>query len=160
MTWCILNLGGEFFCSLSKMRKCGKLRSQICQFVEEGDTFGRNAEYCINFLFDCDSPGVVYLIKCKTCSKIYVGSTITSFRKRFNNHKSSANRFAISKPGEQRENNCMNTFFNQDMHSGLEDIIVKIIDRADVNDPTRREGFWAYKLDSFVRKGLNIREFL
>ena len=100
MTWCILNLGGEFFCSLSKMRKCGKLRSQICQFVEEGDTFGRNAEYCINFLFDCDSPGVVYLIKCKTCSKIYVGSTITSFRKRFNNHKSSANRFAISKPGE------------------------------------------------------------
>ena len=54
----------------------------------------------------------------------------------------------------------MNTFFNQDMHSGLEDIIVKIIDRADVNDPTRREGFWAYKLDSFVRKGLNIREFL
>ena len=73
------------------MRKCSKSRCRICQFVEEGDTFGENAEYCINFLFDCDSAGVVYLIKCKTCSKIYVGSTIT-FRNRFNNHKSSGAR--------------------------------------------------------------------
>ena len=140
------------------MRKCSKSRCRICQFVEEGDTFGENAEYCINFLFDCDSPGVVYLIKCKTCSKIYVGSTITSFRKRFNNHKSSANRFGNGARGIAGEH--LYEHFFQSGHNGLEDIVVKIIDRADVNDPTRREGFWAYKLDSFVPKGLNIRDFL
>ena len=50
--------------------------------------------------------------------------------------------------------------FFQSGHNGLEDIVVKIIDRADMNDPTRREGFWAYKLDSFVPKGLNRRDFL
>ena len=48
----------------------------------------------IIYTFDCDSVGVIYLITCKKLHvKIYVGSTITSFRKRFNNHKSSFNRF-------------------------------------------------------------------
>ena len=44
--------------------------------------------------------------------------------------------------------------------NGLEAIVIKITDRAGVNDPTRRKGFWAYKLDSFVPKGLNIRDSL
>ena len=26
-----------------------------------------------------------------------------------------------------------------------------------VNEPTRREGFWAYKLDTFIPKGFNLR---
>ena len=38
-------------------------------------------------------------------------------------------------------------------------MLVKIVDRTDVSDPTKREGFWAYKLDSFVPKGLNLRDF-
>ena len=36
---------------------------------------------------DCNSKNVVYLITCKTCSKQYVGSTVTKFRTRFNNYK-------------------------------------------------------------------------
>ena len=27
---------------------------------------------------------------------------------------------------------------------------VKIIDKTDLNYPTNREGFWAYKLNSFI----------
>ena len=38
-------------------------------------------------------------------------------------------------------------------------MVVKIVDKTDVSDPTRREGFWTYKLDSFVLKGLNLRDF-
>ena len=49
--------------------------------------------YYINFSFDCDSAGVVYLLTCKRCSKMYVGSTVTFFRKKFNNHKSRLKRF-------------------------------------------------------------------
>ena len=36
---------------------------------------------------------LVYVLKCISCFKIYVGSTITSFRKHFNNHKSSLRKY-------------------------------------------------------------------
>ena len=29
---------------------------------------------------------------------------------------------------------------------------LKIIDKTNANEPTRREGFWTYKLDTFIRK--------
>ena len=32
--------------------------------------------YWINYSFDCDSIGVIYLLKCARCFKVYVGSTI------------------------------------------------------------------------------------
>ena len=68
-------------------RKCRKTR-QIFKLVKEGDKFYDKGRTYINYSFDCDSGGVVYLIKCKKCLKLYVGSTITTFRTRFNNHKS------------------------------------------------------------------------
>ena len=42
---------------------------------------------------------------------------------------------------------------------GIEDILVTIIDKTNVNEATQREGFWAYKLNSFVPHGLNQRDF-
>ena len=42
----------------------------------------------------------------------------------------------------------------------MHDIRGKVIDKTDVNDPTRREGFWAYKLNSFIHLGLNLRDFM
>ena len=32
---------------------------------------------------------------------------------------------------------------------------VKIIDKTNVNDPTNKEVFWTYKLNSFIPQGLN-----
>ena len=76
------------------MRKCGKTCCQICKLVKEGDKFyDEKQTYHINYSFDCNSKGVVYLIKCKKCLKLYVGSTITTFWTRFNNHKSSMKRY-------------------------------------------------------------------
>ena len=75
------------------MKRCGKRRCHICNRVKEGRTFEeRGRTYYKNFSFDCDSVGFVYLIRCRKCRKIYVGSSKTSFRKRFNNYKSSLNR--------------------------------------------------------------------
>ena len=52
------------------MKRCGKTRCQICDFVDEGNIFGpSNHTYYINFTFDCDSEGIVYLIICKKCKK-------------------------------------------------------------------------------------------
>ena len=49
-------------------------------------------------------------------------------------------------------------FFEQG-HNGINDMCVKIIDKTDINEPTKREGFWAYKLDSFTPQELNQRDF-
>ena len=50
------------------MRKCGKTRCQFCNLVKEGDKFyDKGRTYHINYSSDCDSGGVVYLIKCKKC---------------------------------------------------------------------------------------------
>ena len=86
-----------------------------------------------------------------------MGSTITSFRRSFNNHKSSVKRYGNGRRGILGEH--LYAYFYEGGHEGIKDMLVKIVDRTDVSDPTKREGFWAYKLDSFVPKGLNLRDF-
>ena len=114
--------------------------------------------YYVNYGFDCDSEGVVYLLKRERCHKHYVGSTINSFRKRFNNHKSSLHRYGKGKRGIPAEY-LYSHFFAED-HVGLIDVRVQIIDRTDVTQSTEREAFWAFKLDSIVPQGLNLRDFM
>ena len=41
-------------------------------------------------ILNCSSNLIVYLIQCKSCSKHYLGSTITPLCTRFNNYKSRA----------------------------------------------------------------------
>ena len=43
-------------------------------------------------------------------------------------------------------------FFEME-HRGIEDMLVTIIDKTNINEPTQREGFWAYKLYSFIPHG-------
>ena len=79
-------------------------------------------------------------------------------RKRFNNHKSSMNRYS---KGQSRitGGHPYSNFFETG-HKGIEDMRVKIIDTTNVNDPTKREGFWADKLNSFMPHGPNLRNFI
>ena len=141
------------------MKRCAQSRCQIDQYVNEGNEFGSGEKtYFINFAFDCDSQGVIYMTKCKICLKIYVGRTITTFRKRFNNYKSSINRYVIGQRGIPGEHLLAHLF--QSDTNGMKDLSVVIIGKTDVKDPTRREGFWAHKLNSFILLGLNNRDFL
>ena len=98
------------------------------------------------------------MIKCKICLKIYERSTITAFRKRFSKYQSSINILARgqrSTPGEY-----LHAHVFQSDHHIMKDGSVMINDKTDVKDPTRREGFWAYKLNSLIPLGLNSRDFL
>ena len=88
---------------------------------------------------------MIHLLTCKRCSKIYVGSTVTSFQKRFNNHKSSLKRFGKGQRGIVGEH--LYAHFYEEGHKGIEDIQVKIIDCTDVNDL------------NFIPKGLNLTDF-
>ena len=122
------------------MVKCGKSRCQICSFVEEGVVFEDNSgerSYVINYRLNCDSKGIVYLIMCRKYLKQYVGSTITWFRTRFNNHKSSLGRYEKgmqNMPGEH-----LYEHFYGEGRGGLNDVTVKIIGKTDVSQPTIRE---------------------
>ena len=120
-----------------RMKKCGKSRCKVCGFMEEGRDFeGHGNKFKINYPFDCDSEGVVYLISCTKCRKNYVGSTITSFRKRFNNHKSSLVRYGKGQRGISGEH--LYAHFYEEGHEGIENMIVKIIDKTNINEPTTR----------------------
>ena len=142
------------------MVKCGKIRCQICNFVEEGENFTDslgNRKYVSNYEFDCDSDMVVYLIKCKRYGRQYISNTINVFRIRLNNHMSSLNRYGRRQrniPGEH-----LYSHFFEDGRKGLSDLVVKIIDKTDTRDPTARENFWVYKLNTFLPYGLNLRDF-
>ena len=82
------------------MSRCNKKRRKICNHVEEGKEFFEEEVKCyINYNFNCDSAELIYLIYCGKCGKKYVGSTITSFRKRSSNHKSSMNRYGRGERG-------------------------------------------------------------
>ena len=64
------------------IQACGKPRCQICQFASGSHVFqGSDCKhtYFINDHFHCDSVGVIYLLSCKKCSKLFIGSTINSF---------------------------------------------------------------------------------
>ena len=108
------------------MKKFGKSRCQICSCVEEAEEFEYgNKKYWINYPFYCDSEGVIYVIRSISCSKIYVGSTISTFRKRFNNHKSSMRKY--EQGGRKMAAQHFYAHFFSPEHKGLCDVRVIII---------------------------------
>ena len=78
----------------NKIAPCCRSRYQICPFIEETKTF-QNKDKSETFdirkgILNCSTDLVVYLIECKSCSKQYVGSTITPFHSCFKNYKIAA----------------------------------------------------------------------
>ena len=108
---------------------------------------------------NCDTPNVVYLMRCKVCNISYVGSAQKSFRARFNNYKSAHRSFLKGKI----DNFSQVTFhqhFSEDGHTGFfEDATFTLIDSAlDHSQALKKEAFWMHKLNTFEPHGLNIRD--
>ena len=108
---------------------------------------------------------MVYKLRCNVCTKQYVGSTITTFRTRFNNYKSQFRKYSKRKqdcnpnPGKDIKQASLFEHFFSDGHHGLDDWSFQLIDQADSEIRLReRESFWQHKLDTFVPRGLNERE--
>ena len=95
-------------------------------------------------ILNCRTNLVVYLIQCRSCSKQYVGSTITAFCKCFNNYKSGAR--IVSKVYHKKCNFYQKQFhrhFNSEGHNDMEDWKIIIIDKAEnVSEFRRRESYW------------------
>ena len=137
--------------------KCGSNLCQICNIISLENEFTdrhRSKTYKINFDFDCNSQCVIYLITCKVCQKQYVGSTITTFRKRFNQYKSNIKLYSEGRRGMKQEK-LISHFFTDKHHGTYDDIKVQIINYCDANDQERREDFWIFNLNTLEPNGLN-----
>ena len=125
----------------------------MSKFFEGSTLKGKNRVFLINYDFDCDFKGVVYMIICKRCEKLYLGSKVTCFRKRFNNYKSTFLQYGKGQRDVAGE--YLYSHFFSEGHKELEDVNVMVIDKTDLNDPANREDFGANKLNTFIPNSLN-----
>ena len=118
---------------------------------------------------DCNSNNVIYLFECKKCQfKFpYVGSTVTKFRFRFNNYKSTHRKFRKKlKKGivqEIKKSELKQKLFHEhycsDGHDGFENWCVTLIDQVeDKKELRKKELYWINKLNTWAPVGLNVRE--
>ena len=142
---------------------CGDGRCKICKSLVEGENFKSNVtgrSYVINSRMDCNTDHVIYLLSCSKCSKQYVGSTITKFRTRFNNHKSRLSAHKRLSASNKALDDLVYKHFNQRDHKGVDDLRVQLIDKCASELALReREAQWAYRLKTISPLGLNSDDF-
>ena len=103
---------------------CGKKTCLVCDSISTTTAF--TTESCKeNFKIqkgplNCDSEKVLYLLKCKVCSRVpYVGKAKTKFRYRFNNYKS---KHAAFRKGNQKvPQKRFDAHYCLDGHIGIDD---------------------------------------
>lgn len=143
--------------------KCSSRRCEVCKYMDENSHFQSSQDdrkYSINYNLNCNSSNVVYLITCKKCSLQYVGSTITKFRLRFNNHKSRIRKHSMLGQAEKEADDLLYRHFCSEGHSGLSDERIQLIDRVTGEEQLReKEGQWAYRLKTLDPDGLNDNDF-
>ena len=118
------------------------MQIHVCKYTDENSHFKSSQDdqrYSINYNLNCNSSNVVYLITCKNCSLQYVGSTITKFRLRFNNHKSRIRRNEMLGQAEKEADDLLYRHFCSDGHSGLYDARIQLIDWLNGEDKLRKK---------------------
>ena len=92
----------------------------------------------------------------KVCKKQYTGSTVTTFRARFNHYKSDLKLYGRGRGGFFQEMK-MEHFFNHGHNGSYKDMMVEIKDFCDPNDQEKCEDFWMDKLRTLYPEGLNMK---
>ena len=101
---------------------------------------------------------LIYLLSCKVCGLQYVDSTTNKFRFRWNNYKGKNWK---AKRGEDHMQPLVFEHFSSNYHNNfLEDCSVTLIDKTDGADPTRREDYWRWVLETVVPYVLNMVDWL
>ena len=119
---------------------CGKSRRETCFNIQETHSFQSfvtKEVYKIDNHFHCDSKCVIYLISCGVCGLQYVVSTVDRFRLKEDNYKCSQR--IASEGGTPKQNYFHQHFLRENHHGLLEDYEIRLVDKTDPSDPTRRE---------------------
>ena len=110
----------------------------------------------INHNFDCNDKCLICPFNCKTCGKQYTGKTTGHFKSRWNNYKSKAKKAQTCNMGNVKQK-FLQSHFSQPDHKGfLKDVEVRLIDKTQGSDPTKREFYWIKTLKTLYHDGLNI----
>ena len=138
--------------------KCGINGCQICNFLRVGRTFRSKTngkEFSINYNLNCNSKNVVYIITCKICGIQYVGSTTSTFRFRFNNHRNRINAHLKLSSENKRNDDFLYRHFHSSRHLGLKHASIQLTDRAmGERELGEKEGHWMYRLGTLRPQGL------
>ena len=137
--------------------KCGKEICEVCSNILETDTFKSSVtgeSYKINHQLNCDNKCLIYLLTCGVCKKQYVGQTTDKFRMRWNNYKSNSKKFNKNERCFQEH---IFRHFQEKGHTGfLNDVSIRLIDKTDGSNPTKREDYWIKTLKTNIPYGLNV----
>ena len=152
---------------VGRCEPCGGKRPpcQLCNNMKNTSTFKSkhsNEVYQIKKNFNCNSKMVVYLIECRVCRKQYNGSTVTKFRARANNYKSTHRNFRkeqILSNQACRNQKRFHEHYLQSEHNGICDWEITIIDHVEtVKSLRQKELYWYHKLKTYAPFGLNERD--
>ena len=89
-----------------------------------------------------------------------MGSTISSFHLRFNNHKSRINFHSKASDSDKDKDDLIYKHFCSEGHHGVSDIEVMLIDRVFGEERLRdKEGQWAYRLRTVAPDRLHSNDF-
>ena len=113
--------------------KCYGEWCEVCNNVTETSTFTSivtQNTYKINDQFNCSEKCLVYLLIYNKCFKQYVGETIDTFRRWWNNYKSNDSKFQRLEPCMQEQ---LFSHFSMAGHDGFSnDVSITFIDENDV----------------------------
>ena len=123
-------------------RGCGSSRCQVCKSIsitEEFTSFTTKKTYKINHSFDCNDKCLIYLLSCKSCGKQYVDGTSDHFRSRWNNYKSDVRKAESGDMKNVKQKFLQSHFLQRDQQGFLKDVEVRLFDKTQASDPTKRE---------------------
>ena len=101
---------------------------------------------------------MIYLLSSKSCGKQYVGNTTDHFRSRWDNYKSDAGNAESGNMENVKQKVFEKSFLQRHLHHQdfLKDVEVRLIDKTQASDPTKREFYWMRKLRTLHLDVLNI----
>ena len=82
---------------------------------------------------------MIYLLSCKSCGKQYVGDTIDRFRSRWNNYNSDVRKVESGDMKNVKQKFLQSHFLQRDQQGFLKDVEVRLFDKTQASDPTKRE---------------------
>ena len=113
-------------------------------------------KYKINHRLDCNDKCLVYLLTCNKCKKQYTGQTTDNFCGRWNNYKSKSKSF---KRGEKyMQEHLYKHFESEGQTEFLDDVLIKLIDKTDGSNPTKRKNYWIQTLKIFAPYTVNVAD--
>ena len=142
------------------------LRPNTCRYCPKLNTDGRilcsasGRTYMSRFNVSCSSSNLIYCITCKRCGIQYVGQTKRELKMRLSEHF-----LKITKNDPDSE---IASHYNSTHHSGLDDIMIHVIDFVHAAPHTQRSKYlrdliefnWIQRLHSNAPTGLNVMDLL